>query len=157
MLRIGHGYDSHRFTDGTFVTIGGVEIPYSKGVKAHSDGDVLLHAICDALFGAAALGDLGQHFPDTDPAFKAVASQVLLKKTVALLHEQGYRVNNIDATVIAQAPKCAPHIVAMRQHIANVVGIEINQVSVKATTNEKMGWIGAGEGLAAHAVVTIVC
>jgi 2-C-methyl-D-erythritol 2,4-cyclodiphosphate synthase len=154
-MRIGFGYDAHRFIDGDYVTIGGVKIPYKKGIQAHSDGDVLLHAIGDALLGAAALGDLGQHFPDTDPRFKSVASSSLIEHIMSLLQEKNYTVVNIDATVITEAPRLSKYIDPMRQTIAQLLHIPIDDVNVKATTNEKMGWIGRGEGLAAQAVVLI--
>ena len=155
MFRVGHGYDCHTFTDGNCVTIGGCKIPFTKGIKAHSDGDVLFHAIGDALLGAAALGDLGQHFPDNDPQFKAIPSSELLIKIIGMLNEYHFNVNNIDATVIVEAPKLAEFIPAMRNHIAEILNVDPSYVSVKATTNEKMGWIGRGEGIAAHAVVML--
>jgi 2-C-methyl-D-erythritol 2,4-cyclodiphosphate synthase len=154
-MRIGYGYDAHRFIDGDHVMIGGVKIPYHQGIEAHSDGDVLLHAIGDALLGAAALGDLGRHFPDSDPAYANISSRQLLEKIKQLLQEKKYRVGNIDATVILEAPKLAKYIDAMRQQIADVLEVSIDHVNVKATTQEKMGWIGAQEGLAAHAVVLL--
>lgn len=155
-MRIGCGYDSHCFTDGDHVMIGGIKIPYSKGVKAHSDGDVLLHAIGDALLGAAALGDLGRHFPDTDDTFRDIRSSDLLEQIVDRLIGKGYQVGNVDTTVITEQPKLLPHIEKMRTHIASVLHISIDSVNVKATTNEKMGWIGRGEGLAAQAVVLLI-
>jgi len=154
-MRIGFGYDAHRFTDGDYVIIGGVKIPYKKGIQAHSDGDVLLHAIGDALLGAAALGDLGQHFPDTDPRFKSAESSSLIEHIMSLLQEKNYTVLNIDATVITETPRLSKYIDSMRQTIAQLLRISVDEVNVKATTNEKMGWIGRGEGLAAQAVVLL--
>ena len=155
MLRIGHGYDVHAFSDNRKCIIGGVEIPYEKGLLGHSDADVLLHAISDSLLGAAALGDIGEHFPDTDPAFKGADSLVLLKNVVDLIHSKGYKVNNIDATIIAQAPKMAPHIEQMRQNIAVALQVDIDFVNVKATTEEKLGFTGRKEGISAHCVCLI--
>lgn len=154
-MRIGHGFDVHAFGEGEFVTLGGVRIPYGQGLIAHSDGDVLLHALCDALLGAAGLGDIGRHFPDSDAAFASIDSRLLLRRVVALLEERGLGVGNIDATLIAQAPKLAPHIPAMIRHIAADVGIQPAQVNVKATTTERLGYIGRAEGIAAHAVVLL--
>lgn len=155
MVRIGHGYDVHRFCDGRPCIIGGVELPYEKGLLGHSDADVLLHAVSDALLGAAALGDIGKHFPDNDNAFLNIDSRILLRKTVLLLSEKGYKVGNIDATVIAQKPKMAPFIEKMRQNIANDCNIDVSYVNVKATTEEGLGFTGALEGIAAHAVCII--
>ena len=155
MMRVGIGYDSHRFTSGDVVPIGGVKIPFSRGVQAHSDGDVLLHALMDALLGSVALGDIGQHFPDTDPQYQHADSIVLLKHVMRLLHERGYRPINVDAVVICEAPKLQPHISAMVAAIAPVLGLTASDVSVKATTNERMGWIGREEGLAAQVVVGV--
>lgn len=154
-FRIGHGFDVHAFTGGDHVMIGGVSIAHDKAVKAHSDGDVLLHALCDALLGAAGLGDIGRHFPDADPAFRNADSRELLRRVMAQLAERGFVVVNVDATVITQAPKLAPHIEAMRANIAADLGIEMDAVNVKATTTEKLGYTGRGEGLAAEAVVLI--
>lgn len=154
-MRIGHGYDVHRFGEGDFITLGGVEVPHHSGFIAHSDGDVLLHALCDALLGACALGDIGQHFPDTDPAYKGADSRDLLRHVVGLIAEQGFSVINVDATIIAQAPKMAPHIVAMREHIAADLGVALNAVNVKATTTEKLGFCGREEGIAVHAVALL--
>ena len=151
-MRIGHGYDVHQFADDRKCIIGGVEIPYEKGLLGHSDADVLLHAVSDALLGAAALGDIGGMFPDTDDAFLGADSLVLLEQVVHRLKENGYRVGNIDATIIAQAPKMAPHIPAMRENIANACGVELGAVNVKATTEEGLGFTGDGLGIAAHAV-----
>ena len=155
-MRIGHGYDVHRFQKGSFITLGGVQIAHNKSFVAHSDGDVLLHALTDALLGAAALGDIGQHFPDTDPAYKGADSRQLLRKVVVLLDQAGWSVGNVDSTVLAQAPKMAPHIVAMRENIAADLNIAVDQVNVKATTTEGLGFVGREEGIAAHAVVMLV-
>lgn len=155
MVRIGHGYDVHKFCEGRPCIIGGVELPYEKGLLGHSDADVLLHAVSDALLGAAALGDIGKHFPDNDNAFLNIDSRILLRKTVLLLSEKGYKVGNIDATVIAQKPKMAPFIEKMRQNIANDCNIDVSYVNVKATTEEGLGFTGALEGIAAHAVCII--
>ena len=151
-MRIGHGYDVHKLVEGRSLIIGGVEIPYEKGLLGHSDADVLLHAISDALLGAAALGDIGAHFPDTDPEFEGADSLVLLKYVVKLISDKGYSVNNIDATVIAQAPKIAPHIERMRANIADVLCVDVDCVNVKATTEEKLGFTGRKEGVSAHCV-----
>ena len=155
MLRIGHGFDVHAFGAGDGVTLGGVRIPYSQGLLAHSDGDVLLHALCDALLGAAGLGDIGRHFPDSSVEFKDIDSRILLRRVAALLRERHWRVANADATVIAQAPRLAPHIPGMIQHIAADLALAPEQVNVKATTTERLGYIGRGEGIAAHAVVLL--
>ncbi|HHX35294.1 MAG TPA: 2-C-methyl-D-erythritol 2,4-cyclodiphosphate synthase [Gammaproteobacteria bacterium] len=155
-MRIGHGYDVHRFQPGQFITLGGVHITHDKSFVAHSDGDVLLHALTDALLGAAALGDIGQHFPDTDPAYKGADSRELLRKVVALLMQAGWLVANVDSTLLAQAPKMAPHIPLMRENIAADLKITQAQVNVKATTTEGLGFVGREEGIAAHAVVLLV-
>ncbi len=155
-MRIGHGYDVHRFQSGDFITLGGVQIAHNKSFVAHSDGDVLLHALADALLGAAALGDIGQHFPDTDPAYKGVDSRQLLRKVVDLLRQAGWSVSNVDSTILAQAPKMAPHILAMRENIAADLNVTVGQVNVKATTTEGLGFVGHEEGIAAHAVVMLV-
>lgn len=154
-MRIGHGYDVHRLVEGRKLILGGVEIPYEKGLLGHSDADVLLHAISDALLGAAALGDIGQHFPDTDPRYEGANSLTLLREVAALLQAKGYRVGNVDATVLCQAPKLAGHIPTMRVNIAEALGIGVEDVSVKATTEERLGFTGAGEGIAAHAVALL--
>ena len=154
-MRIGHGYDVHRFCEGRPLFIGGVEIPHDKGLLGHSDADVLLHAVCDALLGAAALGDIGKHFPDNDNAFKNIDSKLLLKETVSLIAEKGYKVGNIDATVVAQKPKLAPYIEDMKNCIANICNTEPDCVNVKATTEEKLGFTGREEGISAHAVCII--
>ncbi len=155
-MRIGHGYDVHRFTEGDFVTLGGVRIPHKFGLLAHSDGDVLLHALSDALLGAAALGDIGRHFPDTDPQFKGADSRALLRHVLGLIAGKGWSVGNVDATIIAQAPKMAPHIEVMRGLIAADLNVDIDQVNVKATTTEKLGFTGREEGIAVHAVALLV-
>ncbi len=151
-MRIGHGYDVHRLIAGRPLVLGGVTIPYEKGLLGHSDADVLLHAVMDALLGAAALGDIGTHFPDTDPQYAGISSRALLRRVGDLLAAAGYRVGNLDVTVIAQAPKCKPYIPAMRQAIAADLGASIDRVSVKATTEEGLGFSGRGEGIACHAV-----
>ncbi|MFG6177100.1 2-C-methyl-D-erythritol 2,4-cyclodiphosphate synthase [Halomonas sp. THAF12] len=155
-MRIGHGFDVHRFGEGDHLKIGGVAIPFDRGFIAHSDGDVLLHAICDALLGACALGDIGRHFPDTDPAWAGADSRELLRRVVAQVHEAGYRVGNLDATVMAQAPKLAPHVEAMAEAIAADLAVARGAVNVKATTTERLGFTGRGEGIAAEAVVLLV-
>ena len=151
-MRIGMGYDVHRLVEGREMVIGGVKIPYEKGLLGHSDADVLLHAISDALLGAAALGDIGKHFPDSDPAYKGISSLILLQKVGELLAESGYLIENIDSTIIAQAPKMRPHIDTMRQNIADALELNVNQVNVKATTEEGLGFTGTGEGISAQAV-----
>ncbi|MDR3766891.1 MAG: 2-C-methyl-D-erythritol 2,4-cyclodiphosphate synthase [Butyricicoccus sp.] len=151
-LRIGHGYDVHRLVAGRKCIIGGVEIAHETGLLGHSDADVLVHAVMDALLGAAALGDIGKLFPDTDPQWKGADSLELLRKVRARLEQAGWQVGNMDATIIAQAPRMAPHIETMRQNIATALGIAVEQVNVKATTEEKLGFTGAKEGIAAHAV-----
>ncbi len=155
-MRIGHGYDVHRFCDGDFITLGGVRIPHKYGLLAHSDGDVLLHALSDALLGAAALGDIGEHFPDTDPQFKGADSRVLLRHVVGIVQAKGWKVGNIDATIVAQAPKMAPHIETMRKLIAEDLQVELDQVNVKATTTEKLGFTGREEGIAVHSVALLL-
>ena len=154
-LRIGHGYDVHRLTEGRKLILGGVEIPWEKGLLGHSDADVLTHAVMDALSGAARLGDIGKLFPDTDPAYKGISSLKLLGEVARLLQEQGWSVVNIDATLIAQAPKVAPYRQTMVENIAATLGINTEQVNVKATTEEKLGFTGDGSGMAAHAVVLL--
>jgi len=154
-IRIGHGFDVHRFGPGDAVVIGGVRIKHDAGILAHSDGDVAIHALCDALLGASALGDIGKHFPDSDPAYADAASTTLLAHVRALLEREGYRVSNADITVVAEAPRLAPHIASMRANIADVLGVSADAVSVKATTTEGLGLVGRREGLAAHAVAVI--
>lgn len=153
--RIGHGFDVHAFKDGDHVTLGGVRVPHDRGIDAHSDGDVVLHALCDALLGALALGDIGQHFPPSDARWKDCDSRVFVRHCAGVLHERGWRVGNADITVLAEAPKIGPHRDAMRAAIAAELGVEIDRISVKATTTEKLGSIGRREGLAAEAVVLI--
>ena len=155
-MRIGMGYDVHRLTEGRPLILGGVEIPYEKGLLGHSDADVLLHAIMGALLGAAALGDIGAHFPDTDPAYKGISSLRLLEHVGQLLEENNYVIGNIDATIIAQRPKMAPHIPAMREHVARVLGISLDQVNIKATTEEGLGFTGTGEGISSQAVCALL-
>lgn len=155
MMRIGHGFDAHKFGGNKPLVLGGVTIDYPVGLLAHSDGDVVLHAVCDALLGAAALGDIGKHFSDQDDAFANIDSRVLLQRVVNMLEEKNYSVVNLDITIVAQAPKMAPHIDAMRQVIAEQCSCETEQVNVKATTTEKMGYIGRKEGIAVHAVTLV--
>ncbi len=154
-LRIGQGFDVHAFGAGDHLIIGGVRIPHDQGFLAHSDGDVLLHALCDALLGAAALGDIGRHFPDTDPRYRGMDSRLLLAEVVARVRAAGWAPVNIDSVVIAQAPKMAPHIDAMRGHVAADCGLPLTSVNVKATTTERLGFTGRGEGIAAEAVVLL--
>lgn len=154
-MRVGQGYDAHRFKHGDHVVLGGVNIPFGHGLAAHSDGDVLLHAICDALLGAAALGDIGRHFPDTDPDYAGVSSRKLLRRVRELLAEAGYTVVNIDAVLIAERPRIARHVEAMRQNIAEDTGLAIGAINIKGTTTEKMGFTGREEGIAASAVCLI--
>lgn len=156
IFRVGTGYDVHRLQEGLELWIGGVKIEHTHGLLGHSDADVLLHAICDALLGAAALGDIGKHFPDTDPRYKGISSIKLLKHVGGLLKERGYTVGNIDSTIVAQRPKMAPHIPQMRQNIADTLGIDIDCISVKATTTERLGFEGREEGISAQAVALIV-
>lgn len=151
-MRIGMGYDVHKLVEDRELIMGGVTIPYEKGLLGHSDADVLLHAIMDALLGAAALGDIGKHFPDTDPAYKGISSVLLLKKVGELLEEEGFLIENIDATIIAQAPKMRPYIDTMRENIAKALGIDVMQVNVKATTEEGLGFTGAGLGISSQAI-----
>ena len=154
-MRIGHGYDVHRLVEGRDLILGGVSIPYEKGLLGHSDADVLTHAVMDALLGAAAMGDIGKHFPDTDPAYKGADSLKLAQHVSWLLTKQGYCIGNIDATVIAQAPKLAPHIPAMKQNLACALGCDPDRINIKATTEERLGFTGEGLGIAAHAVCLI--
>ncbi len=154
-MRIGTGYDVHRLVEGRDLILGGVQIPYEKGLEGHSDADVLLHAIMDALLGAAALGDIGVHFPDSDPSYKDISSVKLLKQVAAILGVEGYTVGNIDATIIAQKPKMAQYIPSMREIVADALGTEVSRISIKATTEEGLGFTGTGEGIAAQAVAAI--
>jgi len=151
-MRIGSGYDVHRLVEGRDLIIGGVKIPYEKGLLGHSDADVLTHAIMDSLLGAAALGDIGKHFPDTDSKYKGVSSLVLLERVKELLEENFYLIENIDATIIAQQPKMAPHIEAMRENISKVLGIDLNQINIKATTEEGLGFTGEGQGISSNSI-----
>lgn len=155
-MRIGHGYDVHRFTDGDSITLGGVVIPYTYGLEAHSDGDVLIHAICDALLGAAGLWDIGHHFPDTNDEFKNIDSRFLLRKVMHDLNKLGWKVNNVDSTIIAQQPRLTPFMPSMRGVLAQDMAIGMDAINVKATTTEKLGFAGRKEGIAAHAVVLLV-
>ncbi len=155
MIRVGMGYDVHRFKDGGEVVLGGVKIDYEQGLEAHSDGDVVLHALCDALLGAAALGDIGKHFPDTDPEFKGADSRVLLRHVYRIVQARGYQLVNADMTIIAQAPKMAPHITAMCRNIADDLTVDVDCINVKATTTEKLGFEGRKEGIAVQAIVLI--
>jgi 2-C-methyl-D-erythritol 2,4-cyclodiphosphate synthase len=154
-MRVGIGYDVHAYADGDHVTLGGVRIPYTSGVRAHSDGDVALHALCDALLGALGLGDIGQHFPDTDPRWQGADSRVFLRHCAALMREHGWRVVNADLTILAEAPRLGAHRVQMRQHIADDLGTGIDRVNIKATTNEGLDAIGRREGLACQAIVLL--
>lgn len=151
-MRIGHGYDVHRLTQGRALILGGVSIPWEKGLDGHSDADVLLHAVSDALLGAAALGDIGRHFPDTDPRYKGADSRVLLRHVVKLIREQGYVPENLDVTVIAQAPKLAPYLQKIRENLASDLETDLDHINVKATTEEHLGFTGQGQGIACHAV-----
>jgi 2-C-methyl-D-erythritol 2,4-cyclodiphosphate synthase len=155
MLRVGHGYDVHAFGVGDHIVVGGVILPFGKGIVAHSDGDVLIHALCDALLGAAGLGDIGRHFPDSDPAYQGIDSRLLLRRVVELLQDQGWRLGNADLTIVAQAPKMAPYIDTMGAHLAVDLGCSRDCINIKATTTEKLGFIGNGEGLACYAVVLL--
>lgn len=155
-FRVGHGYDVHKLAEGRKLIIGGVEIPHSKGLLGHSDADVLAHAICDALLGAAALGDIGKHFPDNDDRYKGADSLILLEKVCELIRNKGYEISNVDSTILAQAPKLRPYIDEMRSKLAKAMQLDIDEVSVKATTEEKLGFTGREEGIAAHAVVLLI-
>ena len=155
-MRIGHGYDVHRLVEGRKLILGGVEIPYEKGLLGHSDADVLLHAIMDAVLGALALGDIGHLFPDNDASYKDADSLELTRRVATRMRKAGYEIGNVDATILAQAPKLAPHIDAMRRHIADALGTDVYRISVKATTEERLGFTGSGEGMAAHAVCLLV-
>ena len=154
-FRVGHGYDVHRLVEGRKLILGGVEIPYKTGLLGHSDADVLLHAICDALLGAAAMRDIGYHFPDNDKSYENISSLILLQRTYDMIKEKGYEVVNVDATVIAQAPKLSPHINVMIKNVAKALQTDIENVNIKATTEEHMGFTGSGDGIAAHAVCII--
>ena len=154
-MRIGHGFDAHRFAPGRRLVLGGVDVPHHLGLEAHSDGDVLIHALCDALIGAAGLGDIGKHFPDTSERYENIDSRVLLRHVVDLLQREGLKVGNVDITVVAQMPKLGPYIAQMREHLASDLRIERTLVNVKATTTEHMGYVGREEGIAAHAVALL--
>lgn len=154
-MRIGHGFDVHRFAENRDLILGGVKIPYEKGLAAHSDGDVVIHALCDALLGAAGLGDIGKHFPDNSEQYKNISSRILLCDVVKKLSEKGFRIANADVTVIAQQPKLAPHIAAMQVNLANDLDVSKDEINIKATTTEGLGFTGRGEGIATHAVVLI--
>ena len=154
-LRIGQGIDAHRFKEGGKLIIGGVDIPHTHGMEAHSDGDVLIHALCDALLGAMGEGDIGKHFPDTDQKFKGIDSRILLRDVVKLMQEKGYQLGNADMTIVAQTPKMAPHLDTMKQHLASDLQADISIINIKATTTEKMGFTGRGEGITALAVVLL--
>lgn len=155
-MRVGMGYDVHRLTEGRKLILGGVEIPWEKGLLGHSDADVLVHAVMDALLGAAALGDIGKHFPDTDPAYKGISSILLLRHVAELLKKNGYAIGNVDATIIAQRPKMAPHILKMRENMAEAMGISVDCLNVKATTEEGLGFTGREEGIAAQAICLLI-
>ncbi len=155
-MRIGQGFDAHRLVEGRPLILGGVDVPHDKGLLGHSDADVLAHAVSDALLGAAALGDLGAHFPDSDPAYKGADSLSLLRLIVGMLTDAGYTIGNVDATIVAQAPKLAPYIAQMRDNVADALGVDVAQVSVKATTEERMGYTGSGEGMSAMAIALLV-
>ena len=154
-MRIGHGFDVHKFGGEGPIVLAGIEIPYESGFVAHSDGDVAIHALCDAILGALCLADIGNHFPDTDGQYENISSRILLKHVVKLMQEQGYQLGNADITVVAQAPKIAPHLLPMRQCLAEDLNADLNQVNVKATTTEKLGYVGRKEGVAVHAVVLL--
>lgn len=154
-FRIGNGYDVHRLAEGLTLTLGGVAIPHTKGCVAHSDGDVIIHALCDALLGSLALGDIGHHFPDTSDEFKGIDSKILLQRTYALVQEQGYSLVNADITLLLQAPKIAPYVPQMRQTLASVLGVDVSRVAIKATTGERLGFVGREEGVEAFASVLI--
>ncbi len=154
-MRIGHGYDAHRFAAGERLVLGGVDVPHDKGLAAHSDGDVVLHALCDALIGAAGGGDIGKHFPDNDPRYENIDSRILLRRVIATLGDEGLNVGNADVTVIAEEPRLSTHVPQMRANIAADLGVDAARVNVGVTTTEKMGFVGRGEGIAAHAVVLL--
>ncbi len=155
MIRIGNGYDVHAFTDGDFITLGGVKIPHARALLAHSDGDVVIHALCDALLGALALGDIGQHFPDTDSNFKNIDSRVILRHVQNLITSNSYHLINCDCTIVAQSPKMTPHILSMRENLANDLNVSVSAVSIKATTTEKLGFTGREEGISVYAVALL--
>jgi 2-C-methyl-D-erythritol 2,4-cyclodiphosphate synthase len=154
-MRIGHGYDAHRFVPGKPLVLGGVTIPYDQGLLAHSDGDAVIHALCDAMLGAAALGDIGTHFPDTDTSYKNIDSRILLRNVMELIQNKGYSISNVDITILAQAPKLMPYIPDMRKVMSSDLNVPVNDINIKATTTEGMGFVGRKEGLAVYAVVLI--
>jgi len=154
-MRIGQGFDVHKFGPGEFITLGGVQIPYHQGLEAHSDGDVLIHALCDALLGACGLGDIGHHFPDTDPAFAGIDSRILLRRVMAEVKQQNYQIANADITIIAQTPKMAPHLPAMLEKLAEDLSTSVDRLNIKASTTEKLGFVGRSEGISALAVVLL--
>ena len=154
-FRIGYGYDVHQLAEGEALVIGGVVVPHEKGSVGHSDADVLLHVICDALLGSLALGDIGTHFPDTDPAYKGIDSKILLRETWAMVKSHGYGLSNVDCTVCLQRPKLKPHVPAMRRCVADILNVDVSQVGIKATTTEKLGFVGLEQGISAHAVVLL--
>ena len=156
MIRVGTGYDVHAFCEGDYLTLGGIKIPFDKAFAAHSDGDVLIHALCDALLGALALGDIGQHFPPDDDKWKGCDSSVFLKHILGLIEEQGCQINNIDCTIVCEQPKIQPHIINIRENLAKIMGLDINQISIKATTTEQLGFAGRGEGVAVQAVCLLL-
>ncbi len=156
MIRIGHGYDVHKLVEGLTLVLGGEEIPHYKGFIAHSDGDVLVHALMDGLLGALALGDIGKHFPDNDNSYKGISSMILLDRVMELIKSKGYVIGNIDCTILAEKPKLAPYIISMRENVARVTGAELDQISIKATTEEKLGFTGCEEGIAVHCVVLLI-
>jgi len=157
MIRVGTGYDVHAFCEGDHLVLGGIKIPFNKAFTAHSDGDVLIHAMCDALLGALALGDIGQHFPPSDTQWKNCESSVFLEHIMELIKQKGYQVNNIDSTIICEQPKMSPHILAIRENLAEIMELSLDQVSVKATTTEKLGFCGRGEGIAVESVCLVSC
>ena len=154
-MRIGQGFDAHRFSDSGRLVLGGVEVPYDKGMQAHSDGDVVIHALCDAILGALALGDIGQHFPDSSDEYKGIDSRILLQRVIEFMQQQSYCINNVDITIVAQAPRLAPYLPAMRDILAQDLHTDVSRVSLKATTTEQMGFTGRGEGIAAMVVVLL--
>lgn len=156
LFRVGHGFDVHRFGEGDHLKLGGVKIPYTQGFEAHSDGDVLIHSVCDALLGAMAAGDIGQHFPDTDAAYKNINSRLLLEKVSSMIDANGYLVGNVDVTVVAQSPRIAPYTDSMRRNLAADLNCSINQINIKATTTEQLGYLGRKEGVAVHCVVLLL-
>jgi len=153
--RIGHGYDVHQFGEGDFIMLGGVKVPHRKGIVAHSDGDVVIHALCDAMLGSIAAGDIGQHFPDTDDRYKNISSSILLDETNNLIQRDNFAIVNIDISIVAQAPKISPFIQSMREHLASLLKISLEQINIKATTTEKLGFVGREEGIATHCVVMV--